>query len=187
MVKNLAALKVKIGLKANGSAEYPDFNLLQSVKTSGMDWAHYIDHPTYGLSWCYDKKYGHRNVGPDSPEGMQWGVILVNDTFATEAVAAFPTVCSKITDADMDTFYNERVTVFQDVEIRDNAVIDGLQKELQLKEAIQQDTTALKARIAKALDPNDETPGVVVNPVKTWTEKKVKDNIAIVNAVAEIG
>lgn len=187
MAKNLAALKVKIGLKNNGNAEYPDFNKLPSVKSVGMDWANYIDHPNYGRGWSYDRKYGHREAGPDSPEGMQWGVILVNDTFATEAVAMYPSVCSKITDAEMDTFYNDRVTAKDPVDLVDTTIIDSLQKELALKESISQDTTALKAKIAKALDPNDAEPGIVKNPIKTWTEKKAKEDIAIVKAVAEIG
>lgn len=33
----LTAIKVKIGLRANGQADHPDFNSLQAVKDSGMD------------------------------------------------------------------------------------------------------------------------------------------------------
>lgn len=113
MARSLVALRVEIGLKPNGEADYPAFNTLASVQASGKDWAKYVD--TDGDGWLYDA-VGHREEDagngadlPASPFGMQWGVLLVPLAFANEAVAAFPTKCTKLTEAELETFFDQRI------------------------------------------------------------------------------
>jgi hypothetical protein len=86
--RELVAIKVRIGLKPNGHAEYPNFNELGSVRKENMDWAIYVDQ--FGIGWQYDKTSGHKEHSEDSPAGMQWGMLLVPTDFAREAVEMFP-------------------------------------------------------------------------------------------------
>lgn len=177
---DLAALKVKIGLKSGSAgrqAAYPDFGSLPSVKASGMDWAHYID--IEGGGWEYDKTSGHREETADSPLGQQWGMLLVPEQFANEAVAAFPGECSRLTEADCQVFFESKSRAHLDDVKRDVQVLQGLQEELTLAKEINDTArvTALRTYIAKALDPNDSTPGVRRNGERLWVDYKVARKI----------
>jgi len=79
---DIAAIKVKIGLRQNGHADHPDWNKLPMAK-GGKDPA---THMFLG-GWKYDKTSGHQEVSADSPMGMQWGMLLVTEQLATEALA----------------------------------------------------------------------------------------------------
>jgi len=106
MARELVPLKVKIGIKENGQAKYPDFNQLQVVKDSGMDWSKYVD--IQGLGWHYDKTSGHKEETVDSPFGQQWGVLIVPKVFVTEATTTFPDDCTKLTESELEDFYNNK-------------------------------------------------------------------------------
>lgn len=109
MARNLAAIRVEIGTRPDGSADYPNFNSLPVVSASGKDWSKYVDQE--GSGWLYDA-VGHRDedsTSPASPVGIQFGVLLIPKAFADEAVAQFPTKCTRLSQADLDTFYNSRI------------------------------------------------------------------------------
>ena len=167
---NLKALKIKIGIKNDGAAKYPDFNQLQTVKDSGMDWSRYVD--VQGDGWHYDKKYSHKDVGPDSPRGEQWGVLLVPSTFVTEAVAMYPDECAAITETAFKTFYDDRVAHTQPAEKVNTVVIGAIT-------AKQNAGITLSPNDLKALDLNDETPGITKNPRKTYDDYKAKKGFTI--------
>lgn len=175
-MKDLVPLKVRIGLKENGHAKYPAFNELQVVKDSGMDWSYYVD--MYGDSWKYDSKYGHKEEGPDSPQGMQWGVLLVPQEFADQAVAAFGDVCNVIDEVAIEDFYNTRVTV----RLSDTIIDKGAFEVFEIKEKLGV-TLSSEEEIAKAkaLDIEDETPGLRKNKDKYWADYKQKAGINIVS------
>jgi len=182
----LVCLKVRIG-KADGRAKYPTFNSLQAVKDSGVDWSKYVD--TFGAGWQYDKKFGHAEEGPDSPMGMQWGVLLVPSLFADQAVAAFPADCQIIAEAAMQTFYEDRVTAHMPEDLEDVNILQSLNAELSLidqaiaggrnggKLATRRDL--LLTRIEKAVDPADPEPGVRKNMKKRWVDMKSERGITI--------
>ena len=67
MSRNLVPMKVIIRLNNEGQALYPNFNTLNIVQASGLDWARYID--VHGLGWHYDKTSGHKEESIDSPFG----------------------------------------------------------------------------------------------------------------------
>lgn len=171
MAKDLVAIKVKIELNAAGHAKYPNFNNLPSVLAAGMDWSHYIDR--HGSGWLYDAD-GHRDDTADSPVGMQWGMILVPQAFANEAVAAFPTLCSKLTKAEAETFYNDKHARDMDEEEVD---VETLQK-IKAKQDLGLDLTATDLR---ALDPKDKTRGVKTNRRKKFTTFSVDYGFNVTN------
>ncbi len=57
--------------------------------------------------------------------------------------------------------------------------MNNLKLELDYKTAALEDTTAIKAQMKKALDPDDSEPGVKRNQDKTWALKKIKEDITI--------
>ena len=167
----LAALKVKIGIKLDGSALYPDFNSLPSVTG---DWSTWID--INGPGWLYDKVTGHQDDTIESPKGQQWGVILAPETFVDEVVAAFPETCARITEPELDAFYGAQIAPMEDAVRRDEAVLSSLAS---LKQLAPNDVV-LDVQITRALDPTNPAPGVQTNPRKDWATFKVARNITVV-------
>lgn len=173
MVRNLVPIKVKIGLRENGQAQYPDFNLLPSV--GGVDWSKYVD--INGLGWHYDKTCGHREDSVDSPFGMQWGVLIVPREFANEAIARFPEEVTKFTELELEDFYDNKAHAHEpDEHIQDQvlAVFELIEKNGGTLTQEQQE------RRARALDPNDPEPGVRRNKKKRWAENKIEAGVIIV-------
>lgn len=180
----LVALKVKIGLKSVApvrgnklqiTADYPDFNLLPIVAASGLDWAHYVD--LYG-GWHYDKTSGHAEETADSSAGQQWGMLLMPEQFADEAEAAFPKLCAKMTQADAVDFFDNKAHAHERDQ-RDVGVIESLKAERDLLVARGGDTTAIDAKIERALDPDDNEPGVRRNYNKTFAEYSARRGVTI--------
>ena len=180
MPRQLAALKVKIGTNADGSAKYPSFNSLQSIIDSGLDWAKYID--SKGTGWHFDKCCGHREEDAESPLGMQWGLLLVPEQFATEAAAAFPSVCSRLTEQQCEAFFDHRVAAEEEDELEDEQALQRLERKLRLlKELDGTDESPadyaaslkkIRRQIKRALDPDNRTRGVKRNPRANWARFK---------------
>lgn len=171
MPAELTALKVRIGRRANRQADYPDFNLLTVVEASGQDWSHYVD--AVGGGWHYDKVCGHDMEEPGSPRGTQWGCLLVDDGFAKQAVARFPETCSIITEAEFETFHDERAHAHEPEVDEDKEAIQTLVNRRALGETIPQ------TEIDKALNPDDPTPGRRRNTRKTWAARKASMGVTI--------
>jgi len=171
MARELVPLKVKIGIKENGQAKYPDFNQLQVVKDSGMDWSKYVD--IQGLGWHYDKTSGHKEETVDSPFGQQWGVLIVPKVFVTEATTTFPDDCTKLTESELEDFYNNKAHAHEPDEKINEKVLQGIQMKQSLG-------LSLTEQQIKALDPNDNTPGITKNKRKTWADFKSLVNVKIV-------
>ena len=149
----LVPLKVRIGLKNDGSALYPDFNSLQVVRGAGIDWCIYVDRN--GSGWLYDC-CGHKEEEPRSPIGIQWGMLLVPVDFANQAVSAFPNEVTKLTAAEAKTFYeNKHAAEFEDEEI-DERIIQSLKAKQDLGQT-------LTTRQRSALDPTTDTRGIRTN------------------------
>uniref|UniRef100_A0A6M3L992 Uncharacterized protein n=1 Tax=viral metagenome TaxID=1070528 RepID=A0A6M3L992_9ZZZZ len=168
---NLCVLKVKIGINNNGSADYPDFNQLAVVQNSGMDWSKYVDR--YGSGWLYDF-IGHKEEDAESPFGQQWAILLVPKDFVDQAVVRFSNVCTKLNPAEADDFYNNRHA--KDMEDED-INLDVLQK-IKMKQDLGLPLTAKQQR---AIDPEDDTPGIRKNKRKLFTDYKKERGYNIVN------
>jgi len=169
-MKNLVPLKVKIGLRANGHADHPDWNTIGLADANS--------HMYYG--WQYDKTSGHKQVSGDSPYGMQWGMLLVTDEFAKKAISTFPTLVTQLTDGEAETFWNTRVKAHMPENKSNLEQLQALETELSLKESLSQDTTALKVQIAKALDPDDAEPGIEKDNLKYFADAKIALDMKIV-------
>lgn len=186
----LTCLKVKIGLRKNGQAAHPFFNQLPIVKASGLDWSFYVDQ--HGHGWQYDKTSGHKESSTDSPNGMQWGCLAVPEQFAVEAVAFFPNLCTRMNEVDFEAFYNDKAHSHEQETLVDTTIVQGLKDSLDLLERSLSDPPTpteienikiLKTKIKRAMDPMDSEPGISVNTVKTWSQKKAVTGVTIKNPV----
>ena len=172
----LKTIKVKIKLKDDGSAKYPTFNDLKSVQTSRMDWSKYVD--VYGLGWQYDKTSGHTEDTAESPRGQQFGMLIVPEDFANEAVAMFEE-CVAIEEAEAKDFYENKAVINQPDEIIDEKILTGIK----LKQDLGQTLTAEQVN---ALDPTKEEKGITLNKDKKWSEFKLKKGVTIKPAITKI-
>ena len=168
-MRELAAIKVRIGLKTSGAKaghhQFPDFGQLPVVIAAGMDWSRYVD--VMGTGWLYDKVSGHADDDADSPFGTWYGMLLVPVEFAAQAVAKFPDTVTRLTEAECKSFYETRVTAHMP------ALDENLQK-LQTIAAKRQIGIAETQEDIDALDPDHPSPGITRNPRKTWADFKKK-------------
>jgi hypothetical protein len=165
-------LRVKITTNAKGENSFPDFNQMQVVKDSPVTkWTTYIDR--WGHGWVYDLVTGIKDDnGGDSPVGTMWGVILSTKAFAEQAVALDPEVCSIITEAELDTFFQDRIAPKQMDEVIKTEVLLGIQAKLALGKTLTPDQE-------DALDPNNERPGIVTNPWKSLANLKINKGMTV--------
>ncbi|MCK4529483.1 hypothetical protein KAW18_19135 [candidate division WOR-3 bacterium] len=174
----LVPIKVKIGLRANGHADHPQWSLLPMINKE-RDEKQHMPH-----GWMYDKSCGHAESrisgdGWDSPTGMQWGCLLVTEAFAAEAIATFPTLITEITEVEFEDFYNNKSRVHMTEHNYNSQLLEGLKLEYDLKVINNENVVAIKQRIAKAIDPNDSAPGILKNKDKLWVDKKVSIDVTI--------
>jgi len=165
------AIKVRIGLEANGHAAYPDFNRLDAVVRDSMDWSIFVDK--HG-GWHYDQVAGHADDDPaeSSPIGTQWGMLVVPEVFADAAVALFPNNVTILNDVDAGTFYDTRGHV-RDSAIRENLeILQGIKVKRDL--GIAEDP-----QDRDALDPNHPAAGRRRNKLKTWADFKTNRGITM--------
>ena len=170
MARELTPIKVKIGLRPNGHADYPSFNELACVTSSGMDWSKYVD--IQGLGWQYDKASGHKEETIDSPFGQQWGVLVVPDVFAQQAIAQFPELCEELDEVTLEIFWNEKAHAHELDEMVDENVLGQIKAKQDLGIALTTDQI-------KALDPDDPTPGIRKNKRKKWADAKALMGVSI--------
>jgi len=163
----LAFMKVKIGTKKNGHANYPNFNALQCVIDSGMDWAYYID--VKGLGWCYDS-CGHKESEVDSPIGIQWGCLCVPQEFVDQAAATFSDECEELIESEYEEFHQDKAYVKQPSQILNNDILNGIKLKQDLGLPLTQQQT-------DALDPDNDEPGITENKDKVWKNVKAKKGV----------
>lgn len=178
----LVPIKVKIGLRANGYADHPQWTLLPMI-TNEQQEKQYMPH-----GWMYDKSCGHaesRNEGNDwdSPIGIQWGCLLVTQEFADEAIATFPTLITKLTETEFENFYDTKCMAHVTENNYNAQALEGLKLEHDLKVINNEDVTDVKQRITKAVDPNDSAPGITKNTDRVWTDRKIKLDVTIKEAM----
>lgn len=169
---DLVPVKVKIGTNPlTGGALYPNFNLVSPGLRKGMDWSKYID--VYGDGWKYDKCCGHKTETPESPRGEQWGVLLVPKDFAADILMRFPNECSKITEVELEDFFNNHAHKHMPEEYLDEDILTGikLKQDLGLQ---------LSAQQLSALDPTTDDRGIRKNKNKYWADYKIKRGINVI-------
>jgi len=179
----LVPIKVKIGLKDNGHAKYPNWGLLPLASAGTTDQARRdIAAKHMSTGWKYDSKYGHKEEGPDSPFGMQWGMLLVTKQFAKEALVMFSDVVTEMTEAEAETFWKERYAIDLPDYKADERALVNLKNELILRKEAGLDTTDVINRIKKAVDPDDDTPGIKQHKYKDFAKAKQTLNVKLVKS-----
>lgn len=157
--------------KPDGSMLYPPFRKTLAV----------FNNPNYSPPDINtDRTSDCKTDSPHSPLGQMLAVKLCDPAFAAQAVAAFPDLCSKMTEAELEDFWDNRAMAMVPEYKHDTEILQGLQTEKQLRIDAVMGTDEVDARIAKALDPNDPAMGVRKNDNKTWKDKKRNGNITIV-------
>ena len=162
---NLVPIKVRLGLRANGHCDHPDWFKLPLAATENP-----ADHMPTG--WHYDKTCGHKESSVDSPYGGQWGMLFVTPQFAKEAKAIFPDLITELTETEAEDFWNNKVYAHVPENRADANLLQALKNELILRKELGEDVTELKAKIAKALDPNDVEPGLRKDYMKKFVDAK---------------
>lgn len=170
---NLVPIKVKIGLRANGHADHPDWTKLPMINNDS-EVRQFVPS-----GWIYDKSCGHQEEGINSPREMQWGCLLCTEQFANEAIVAYPALITKLTEIEFEDFFNNKAMAHLSEENYDNDVLQGLKTELDLKTELHQNVVDLKAKIIKALDPNNKEQGIRKNNERYWVDYKVKKGFEI--------
>lgn len=165
----LVPLKVKIGLRPNGHADHPNWKLLPLARGQQP----LIDEHMI-ISWNYDKTSGHQEDTLDSPRGMQWGMILVTEQFATEAESVFPTLITRMTETEAKDFWEEKAHGHMPEQRLDGEELQALVAERSLRVSRSKSIVEVDRRIDKALDPDDPVPGVRRDREKSWTDAKVR-------------
>ena len=176
------AIKVVIGLRPNGQADHPDWSQLDLGGDRPQD--HQI------VKWRYDKTSGHDDDTAGSPLGTQLGMMVVTKTFAAAAVATFPTLVTRMTEAEAATFWDDKAHAHLADERRDTSELNSLHAEFVLTKDLAAEFTGdvklvarladLKTLIRKALDPDDKAPGVAKNVDRRWTDAKAARGIVYV-------
>ena len=170
---NVAAIKVIIGLRdtPDGGHEHdhPNWLILPVISGGGK----IRDHMLSG--WVYDKKAGHiDDDAPFSPVGKWIGMHLVSVQFATEAVAQYPALVTRVTEAEFQDFYDNRSRILLPDERSDWELLNTLKIRRDLLVATDKSTQAIDKKIRKALNPESLEPGVTKNKLRRWATAKVK-------------
>ena len=123
--KKLVPIKVKIGLRANGHADHPDWYRVPCYASKGAK----VCMP---YSWHYDKSSGHAEDTPDSPFGQQFGMLLVTREFADQAKVEFPDLITEMTEAEAKDFWDNKAHAHVPENKVNSEELVGLQTELAL-------------------------------------------------------
>ncbi len=170
----LVPIKVKILKKKNGYLDYPDFKHTLAV----FDKSDYKAPPIH-----LDRTSDCKTDSPHSPEGEMCGLKLVDSDFADEALAAFPARVTKLTEAEAKDFWENRAMVNVPENKIDINELQGLKAQYEIMTILGQPTSPLITKMAKAIDPNDDTPGIKKDDEKLWDDMKTKKGITIKKAV----
>lgn len=181
MTREGVPIKVKIGLRPNGYADYPDWTALPlAVDAPDREAREAIVSAHQIVKWVYDACCGHEEDEPDSPVGMQWGMMIVTEQFADEAMALWPNLVFEMTEAEAEAFWNGRGMARVPDQGTDTEIITGLESQLNLMTARAMDTTAINDKIDRALDPDDPEPGITRNVTKTWQGAKGRMGFGVI-------
>jgi len=184
MPKQVIALKVKIGLRPNGYADYPDWGGVLPLAQTGNTKAEkeQIAASHMIVSWHYDKTSGHQESSLDSPYGTQWGMILVTEQFAAEAEAAFPTLVFRMTETEAQDFWDNKAWGHVPENRLDRDELQALLAQRDLMTKVNRpaaEIANLDTIINQALNPDHPRIGVRKEKLKKWADAKSRLDIEI--------
>lgn len=170
----LVPIKIKVTKNEKGFFNYPKFKTeLDFFKRN----PHYKGNPLY-----YDKTSDCSIDSDYSPSGMRWCMKMVPVEFAEEAIEKYPGIVFEMTEEDAEEFYDNKAMAHQSENKYDITTLQGLQIELDLRERLGQSTDDLRAKIERALDPDDNEPGVRRNKGIKWKKMIGEMNIKVIKS-----
>lgn len=175
MKANLVPIKVLLYRRPSGGADWPDMNVVSVGSRGNKPWSKFVDSD--GIGWIYDKV---ENLGTGADCGA--ACTLVPKPFADAAVAAYPALISVLTEAEFETFYNERAMVNQPTEKIDTEVLQGIAARVQLESdgVAPAPSAEIVAARTKCLDPAEQKyPGIRKNLKKNWSDAKSEFNAEV--------
>ena len=182
MKTDLVPIQVKLYRRANGEADWPNFNAIESSLRDNKPWSKFID--ASGIGWLYDKV---ENLGTGADYGT--ACTLVPEGFADAAVILFPLVVTILSEADFEIFHNDRATIRSPIEHLDTDILQGIAARKQLEDLEVAPTPSaeiIEAR-TKCLDPSDQDHrGIRKNLKKTWADNKKELNVTVLSTYAKV-
>ncbi len=169
MKTNLVPISVKLYRRNNGEAAWPNFNIISLALRENKPWSIFID--SNGIGWFYDKV---NNLGTGAKHGT--ACTLVPEAFANAAVDNFPLLVSILTEAEFETFYEEKAALNMPTEYLDTEVLQGIVARVALEDAglAPPPSQEIHDARAKCLDPSEtDYRGIRKNNRKKWTDAKV--------------
>lgn len=181
MKTDLVPIQVILKRRANGEADWPNFNAIESSLRDHKPWSKFID--ASGIGWLYDKV---ENLGTGAENGV--ACTLVPEDFANAAVALFPTIVSILDEADFEVFHDTRAMVRTPIEHLDTDILQGIVARKQLEDlgiAPAPSQEIVEAR-TKCLDPSEQNHrGIRKNLKKKWADNKGELNVEVLPAYAK--
>lgn len=175
-MRDMLPIKVKIGSRPNGHADHPDWTRLQIVKSSGLGTMY---KPDLMGGWKYDKTCGHADDTPESPAGVQYGMLTVSPEFAYEAISVFPDKVSIMTEAEAEDFWDNKAMAYISENKTDSNELVSLKSEYDIRKILGQNTADLEAKMSKAIDPRDDAPGLKKRKNKKWSDAKANYGVSV--------
>ena len=183
-MRDLVAIKIKARMSATSTAyEYPDWKQLSDKVWKGIkhrtiqEQAKYFER--YGISMFYDPC----DMGDVDAEVLEYDVRYVGtcvpSDFARAAAKRFPNLVTILTPEEWEAWYDTRLACDQPDEIVDLKALQVIEI-LEALAARNYGKRPTQAKIHKALDPKDSTPGVIENPNKTWARLSKKKGVNLV-------
>ena len=175
---NITAIKVKVFRYPNKHFDYPDFSGLPSVVTaaSGGAECEFMGGGKFDRTSCIEK------ATEGSPIGERWLMKIVSPSFATEAITDYPTRVFQMTEAEATEFWDDKAHGHMSDTRRDANELQALHAEFLLlqdlseeapgDQTLQDRLTALRLHVARAIDPDDETPGIRTQRNRRWANAK---------------
>lgn len=152
----------------NFESPFPDIKPAYDADPSAFDYMLPHSLITANGGWHHDKV---DNLGTGSPTGA---AICFLPKIAADAVLALghPDISSP-TEAEVETFWDERSKVYEAATDEDEGVLQAIAAKVTIGRKLSPQDYA-------ALDPDDEARGIRKNHNKTWARYKAKRNITVV-------
>ncbi len=174
---SLVPILVKVFTKLDGSYDYPNFRgTLQIFK----------DKPGYASGSIHFDKTSEatEDGGAESPVGTRLCMKLVDSEFAQQALAAFPQRVTTMTETEAESFWNNKAFAHIPSEKIDKDLIQTYKNLMVLYKELNNtaEIAKLKAKLTKALNPDDEEPGVIKDKRKVFSDMKAREGITIITS-----
>lgn len=151
--------------KLFGTLKYPDFDLLDCMSGFQCDpravnkWVPYLklNGGTHLLNFESDMY----TCTVDSPIGEDEHLFIAPDAFVTEACERFPDICTELSDAEAQVWYDTKHGIIYPEYAINKDIVDSIKTKKDLG-------IPLTSSEMDAIDPNTKSKGISLNPKRSW-------------------